>query len=181
MGTDKLRIGTVALLAEKLARLEPALAEAAVPERYVVVELVLALLDPVSAEATERVAVERKISGPVIGPVAELAQEISVPAIALAVGQVPAARAREPVQCRRAAAVAQMASVIALSHQGPGSVRVATLLVAVGLTEAPPGRQVTAEAPAWGAVDSAVAVVAEEADAVAVADVEDDKTSKEQK
>ena len=58
--------------------------------------------------------------------------------------------------------------------------------MAVALTEAPLGRQVTAEVPAWEAVDSAV-VVAEEADAlpevdvVAVADVGDDKTVGEEK
>ena len=120
MGTDKLRIGTVARLAEKLARLELALAEAPVPEHDLVVELVLAPLDRISAEATERVAVERKVSGLVIGPVAELVPEISVPAIAPAVGQVPAARVREPVRCRRTAAVAQIASAIGLSHQAPG-------------------------------------------------------------
>jgi uncharacterized membrane protein YgcG len=56
-----------------------------------------------------------------------------VPAIALAVGQVPAVREEEPARCRRTALVAQVASVIALSHQVPGWVRVATLLVAVGL------------------------------------------------
>jgi DUF2950 family protein len=58
-----------------------------------------------------------------------------------------------------------MASVIALSHQVPGSVRVATLLVAVGLMEAPLDQQVTAEVPAWEAVDSATA----RAEAVALA------------
>ena len=74
-------------------------------------------------------------------------------AIALAVGQVPAARVQEPARCRRTAAAAQIASVIALSHQAPGSVRVATLLVAVGLTEAPLDRPVPAEAPAWAVVE----------------------------
>ena len=64
------------------------------------VESVLAPVDRVSAEATERVAVEDKTSEPVIGPVAELAPEISVVAIALAVEQVPAARVREPVRFR---------------------------------------------------------------------------------
>lgn len=147
----------------------------------------LGLLDRASAEATERVAVERKISAPVIGPVVESAQEISVPAIALALGQVPAAWVREPVRCRGAAAVAQMASVIALSHQAPDSVRVAMLLVAVGLTEAPLDQQVTAEVPAWEAVDSAEVVAEEEpyvlaeARVVAVADVGDDKTVEEEK
>src|SRR4029077_5813267 len=68
-----------------------ALAEAAVPERDLVVGLALALLDRVSAEATDRVALEHKISGPVIGPAAGPAREISVAAIALAVAQVWAA------------------------------------------------------------------------------------------
>jgi hypothetical protein len=69
MGTDKPRISTVAPLAEKLARLELALARAVEPERepalgpeLVPVEgLVLVPVDRVSAEATDRVAVERKI------------------------------------------------------------------------------------------------------------------------
>ena len=100
MGTDKPRISTVAQLAEKLAHLELALAEAAVPVREPVVELVLAPPDRVSAESTERLAVERKISGPVIGLVARLVQETSVRAIVLALGQVPAAREREPVRCQ---------------------------------------------------------------------------------
>jgi DUF2950 family protein len=63
-----------------------------------------------------------------------------------------------------------MASVIALSHQVPGSVRVATLLVAVGLMEAPLDQQETAEVPAWEAVDSAT--VRAEAVALAGAAVE---------
>jgi hypothetical protein len=88
METDKPRISTVARLAEKVAHLELALAEAAVPERDLVVGLALALLDRVSAEATDRVALEHKISGPVIGPAAGPAREISVAAIALAVAQV---------------------------------------------------------------------------------------------
>jgi len=55
------------------------------------------------------------------------------------------------------------------------------LLVAVDLTETPLGQQVTAEVPAWEAVDPAV-VAAEEAHAlaeahvVAVAGVEDRQT-----
>jgi hypothetical protein len=79
--------------------LELALAEAAVPERDPAEGPGLVPVHRVSAESTERLAVERKISGPVIGPVAQLAQEISVRAIVLA-GQVPAARAAEPVRCR---------------------------------------------------------------------------------
>jgi len=177
MGTDKPRASTVARLAENLARLELVPAEAPVPAH----DLAEPPVDQVSAEVTERVALEHKISAPVIGPAVELAREISVPAIALAVEQVPAARVREAVQCRRTEAVAQIASAIALSHQAPGSVRVTTLLVVGGLTQAPPGRQVTAEVPAWEAVDSAAVAVAEEADVVAVADVEDDKTVEEEK
>ena len=64
------------------------------------VELVLAPLDRVSAEGTERVAVECKIWGPVIGPVPELSQDMSVATIALALGQMLAARVRELVRCQ---------------------------------------------------------------------------------
>ena len=99
METDKPRISTVARLAEKVAHLELALAEAAAPEHDPVVARVLALVDRVSAEATGRVAVERKIQGPVIGPVPESVREISV-AIALAVAQAPAARVAERARCR---------------------------------------------------------------------------------
>jgi hypothetical protein len=53
------------------------------------------------------------------------------------------------------------------------------LLVAVGLTEAPLDRQVTAEVPAWEAVDSAMVVLvaagAAGADAVAAAGVVEDR------
>jgi hypothetical protein len=56
MEADKPRIGTVAQLAEKLARLELALAEAVAPEH----ESVERLVDRVSAEATGLVALERK-------------------------------------------------------------------------------------------------------------------------
>jgi len=87
MGTDKPQISTVARLAGKLERLELVPAEAAVPTH----DLAERPVDRVSLEATERVTLERKISAPVIGPAAELAREISVPAIALAV---------EPVRCR---------------------------------------------------------------------------------
>ena len=131
----------------------------------------LAPLGRLSAEATERLAVQRKISAPVICPVAELAQEISVPAIVLAVEQVLTAGERKLVQCRRIAALAQIVSVIALSHQAPGSVRVAMLLVAVGLTEALLDRLVIAEVPAW-----AEAHVLAEAHVVAVAGVEGRQT-----
>jgi hypothetical protein len=167
----------VAQLAEKLARLELALAEAPVAEHDPAEGLVLFPVDRVLAEATERAAVERKIWGPVIGPVAELVQEISVAAIAPAVGQVPAAQVAEPPGCRRTAALPQIASVIGLSHQAPGSVRVATLLVGVGLTEAPLDRPVLAEVPVSALVDSATAraeagAVAEDT-AAAAAGVED--------
>ena len=138
-------------------------------------------VDWASVEATDRVAVESKTSG-LIGPVAELVQEISVPAIALAVGQLPAAWVLQPVRCPQTAAAAQIASVIALSHQAPGSVQVTTLLVAAGLEAPPLDRPVIAEAPAWEAVDSpvvevvaAVSMVAEDA-AAAAAGVEDRQT-----
>jgi hypothetical protein len=61
MGTDKPRISTVAQLAEKLVRLELVPAEALVPEHDPAEGLVLVPVDRVSAEATDRVAVERKI------------------------------------------------------------------------------------------------------------------------
>ena len=93
-------------------------------------------------------------------------QEISA-AIALAVAQVRAARVAEPARCRRTAAVAQIASVVALSHQAQGSVRVATLLVGVGLGATPLDRRVIAEVPAWAVVDSAMAAEAEAGVAVA--------------
>ena len=82
MGTDKPRISTVAQLAEKLAHSEPGLAEAAVPEHDPAEGPGLVPVHRVSAEATERVAVERKISGPLIGPAAGPVQETSVAAIA---------------------------------------------------------------------------------------------------
>ena len=88
-------------------------------------------------------------------------QGISVEAIALAVGQVPAAQVAALPRCRRTAALAQTASVIGLSHRDPGSVPITTLLAGADLMEAPLAQQVTAEVPAWEALDSAV-VVAEE-------------------
>src|SRR5262245_39404693 len=120
MGIDRPRIGMVARRAERAAHLVLVPAEAPVPAH----DLAQALLDRASPEATERVVVEHKISGPVIDPVAELAQGISVPATVLAVGQVPAAPVADQQRCRPTAAVAQIASVIALSHQAPDSVRV---------------------------------------------------------
>ena len=85
METDKPRIDTVAQLAEKLAHLELALAQAVAPDRDPVVGLVLAPVDRVSVEPTDRVAE---------------VQEISVAAIALAVGQVPAGWVAERARCR---------------------------------------------------------------------------------
>jgi hypothetical protein len=124
-------------------------------------------------------AVEHKTSGRVIGPVAEPVQEVSVAAVVLAVAQVQAVRVAESVRCRRTARVAEIASVIALSHQAPGSDRAATLLVAVGLGVAPLDPRAVVEAPAWEAVDSA-AVVAEAA-VVAVAGAGDKQTIDERK
>jgi len=172
MEADKPRTGTVARLAERAAHLELVPAERPVPEHDPAAGLVLVPVDRVSAEATERVAVERKISGPLIALVAESVQEISVAPIALAVGQVPAARVAEPAGWRRTAAVAQIASVIAPSHQAPGSVRVATLLVEVGLAEAPFDPPVVAEVPAWAVVDLAMALAEALVVAGAAAEVE---------
>jgi hypothetical protein len=70
MGTDKPRISTVAQLAEKLAPLELALAEAEVPEHDPAEGPRLVPVHRVSAEATDQVAVEHQISGPLIGRVA---------------------------------------------------------------------------------------------------------------
>jgi hypothetical protein len=126
------------------------------------VGLALAPADRILAAATDQVAVEHKISGPVIGRVAVSVQEISVAAIALAVGQARAAPVAGLARCRlsdRPELAAEMLSEIVVSHPAQDSVRVATLLVAVGLTEAPPDRQVTAEVPAWEAVDSAMVVL----------------------
>jgi hypothetical protein len=144
METNKLRVSTVAQLAERLAHLEPGL----VPVRRV------------SAEATERAAVERKTSGPLIGRVAVSVQEISVAAIVPAEGQVPAAPVAELARCRlsgRPVLPAEMVSEIVVSHPAQDSVRVATLLVAVGAT--PLDLPVVAEVPAWEAVDSAMVVL----------------------
>ena len=123
-------------------------------------------------------ALEGKTWGPAIGPVPELVPETSVAAIVPAVGQLAAARVVGRVRCRRTAELAQTTSVIGLSHRDPSSVRVTMLLVEVDLTEALLDLQVTAEVPAWEAVDSAVAL-AGEADVlpeahVPAADVVDD-------
>jgi hypothetical protein len=74
--------------------------------------------------------------------------------------------------------VAEIVSEIAAFHRAPGSDRVATLLVGVGLTEAPLDRPVLAEVPAWAVVDSAMAAEDAEEEAevgVAVAEVAEDK------
>jgi hypothetical protein len=172
MGTDKPRISTVAQLAQSLAHLELALAEPAVPG--------LVPVHRVWAAATDQVAVEHKISGPLIDRVAEPVQEISVAAIVLAVAQVPVVPVAELARCRlsgRPVLLAEMVSEIVVSHPAQDSVRVATLLVGVGLTEALLDRQVTAEVPAWEAVDSAmVAAGAAGVDAVAAGVVEDRQT-----
>jgi hypothetical protein len=121
-----------------------------------VVGLALALVDRASVEATDRVAVEHKISRPLIDPVPEPVQEISVAAIALAVAQVPAARVAEPARWRQTARPVPPAEIvleIAASHPAQDSVRVATRLVAVGLGAAPLDRPVVAEVPAWEAAD----------------------------
>jgi hypothetical protein len=126
--------------------------------------------------------VERKTSGPLIARVAEPVQEISVAAIVLAEDRVPAAPVAELARCRlsgRPVLPAEMVSEIVVSHPAQDSVRVATLLVGVGLTEAPLDRQVTAEVPAWEAVDSAMVVLvaagAVAEDAVAAAGVVEDR------
>ena len=134
------------------------------------------------AEAIERVALVGKTLGSAIGPVPESVQEVSVVAIVLGMGQLAAEQVAESAQCRQTVAVPQTASVIGLSHQAPDSVQVEMLLVAVGLTEAPLAQQVTAEVPAWEALDSAVVVaegahVLEEAHEAEEEDVVDDKRS----
>jgi hypothetical protein len=154
MGTDKRRINMAARLAGKVVVMELALAEAALLECNPVGPA-LAPVDRVSAEATDQVAVQRKISGLIIVPVAELVEVLSVAAIALAVARVPAVRV---------AAVAETVSEIAVSHPAQGSGRVATLLVEVGLTGAPLDPPAVAEVPAWAAVELVVAV-AEDAEA----------------
>jgi hypothetical protein len=162
MGIDKPRISTVAQLAGKVAHVELALAQAVELGRDPVVGLALVPVDRVSAAATDQLAVEHKISGPLIGRVAEPVQEISVAAIALAVGQVPAAPVAELARCRltgRRELPAEMVSEIVVSHPAPDSVQVATLLVAVGLVATPLDLPVVAEVPAWEAVDSPMVVL----------------------
>jgi hypothetical protein len=177
MGTDKPRISTVAPLAAKVVALEQGILEVAIglaqDLELGTSELEIALAGELALEAglepIVRVASEHKILGPVIGPVAGPAREISVAAIALAVAQVRAARVAEPARCRQAAAVAQIASVIGLSHPAQDSDPVAALsAAAVGLGATPLGRPVVAEAPAWAV---AVLVVAEEAAAADAAAV----------
>ena len=57
--------------------------------------------------------------------------------------------------------MAEIVSEIAAFHRAQGSVRVATLLVGVGLGATPLDRRVIAEVPAWAVVDSAMAAEAE--------------------
>src|SRR5712671_4868865 len=83
----------------------------------------LARLELVPAEAP--VPEQDPAEGPVLVPVDRVLAE--------AAERLPAARVAEPQRCQRTAALAQIASVIGLSHQAPGSVRVTTLLVEVGL------------------------------------------------
>jgi hypothetical protein len=66
----------------------------------------------------------------------------------------------ERAQCLRIVVVAQTASEIAVSHPAPGSDRVATLLVVVGLGATPLDLPAIAEVRAWEAVDSAAVVAA---------------------
>ena len=123
---------------------------------------------------------------PVLGPAAELGAGVSAEAIAPAAEQAPVTsvaatgpapelqvqlqvvRVAERAQCLRTAAAEETVSEIGVSRPTQGSVQVATLLAAVGLTEAPLDRPVVAEVPAWEAVDSAV-VAAAAGDAAAAA------------
>ena len=77
MGTDKPRIDMAARLAEKAAHLELALAQAAAPERELVVAgLALVPPDRISAAPVAPV-VERRIPGPVIALVQEISAAIA--------------------------------------------------------------------------------------------------------
>src|SRR5262249_56614184 len=89
MGTDKPRIGTVARLAERAAHLELVPAEAPAPQHDPAEGLLLPPVEPVSAEATEQMPVERKTLGPGIGQVPESARGISVAGIGPAAGPAP--------------------------------------------------------------------------------------------
>ena len=175
METDKPRISTVARLGVKVLALEQGMLGVAIGlaqelelgtselEIALAAELALGPVDRLSPEATDQLAVEHKISGPLIGRVAQPVQEISVAGIALAVAQVRAAPVAAPARCRlsgRPASLAEIVSEIVVSHPVQDSVRVAMLLVAVGLGATPLDRPVVAGAPAWAV---AVLVVAEEA------------------
>src|SRR5262249_49463338 len=127
MGTDKPRIGTVARLAERAAHLELVPAEAPVPQHDPAEGLLLVPVDRVSAEATEQVPVERKTLGPVIGQVPESAREISVAAIALAVGQGPAAQGAGPPRGQPTASGGPKTSGMSLPHPAHTSALVTSL------------------------------------------------------
>jgi hypothetical protein len=78
--------------------------------------------------------------------------------LAAAIARAQVVLVAEQAQCPRIAVVAQTASEIAVSHPAPGSDRVATHLVVVGLGGIPRAPPAVAEVRAWEAVDSAVAV-----------------------
>jgi hypothetical protein len=174
METDKPRISTVARLGVKVLALEQGMLGVAIglaqelelgtSELEIALAAELGPVDRLSPEATDQLAVEHKISGPLIGRAAQLVQEISVAGFALAVAQVRAARVAAPARCRlsaRPAPLAEIVSEIVVSHPVQDSDPVAALLVAaVGLGATPLDRPVVAEAPAWA---GAVLVVAEEA------------------
>jgi hypothetical protein len=175
METDKPRISTVARLGVRVVALEQGMLEVAIGlaqelelatselEIALAAALALGAVDRLSPEATDQLAVEHKISGPLIGRVAQPVQEISLAATALALAQVRAARVAAPARCRlsaRPVSLAEIVSEIVVSHPVQDSVRVATLLVAVGLGATPLDRPVVAEVPAWAV---AVLVVVEEA------------------
>ena len=176
METDKPRISTVARLGVKVVALEQGMLGVAIGlaqelelgtselEIALAAELALGPVDRLSPEATDQLAVEHKISGPLIGRAAQPVQEISVAGFVLAVAQVRAARVAAPARRQlsaRPASLAEIVSEIVVSHPVQDSDPVAALLVAaVGLGATPLDRPVVAEAPAWA---GAVLVVAEEA------------------
>jgi hypothetical protein len=175
MGADKPRISTVAPLVAKVVALEQGMLEVAIglaqDLELGTSELEIALAGELALEAGLEPIV-RVAEPPPVGErglvlAAGQQAEISPLAIALVLAQVRAARVAEPARCRQAAAVAQIASVIGLSHPAQDSDPVAALsAAAVGLGATPLDRPVVAEAPAWAV---AVLVVAEEAAADAAA------------
>ena len=174
MGTGKRPISTAARLGDKAVPLELEMLQVATG---LAEQLELVTLEPgtvlapgqegeISLLATV-LALERKISGRLIGRVADLVQEISVAGLARAARQVPAARVAVRARWRPSALLAppaEIALVIVVSHPAPDSGRVATLLAAAGLTEAPLDPPAAAEVPAWAAVELVVAAVAEDAE-----------------